>query len=284
MSEENKNIKDTAENEKKPMPAEPSPEKPEKKKKIRKLTIVKFIAILLVASMALLCASMYAYKHREAIKEAAKVTPTVDASQAADSTVTTALPDSLTENSSITVLVDKTHKLPKDYVPSDLTTPYLNSTSDVIQLRSEAGTKAKEMKDAAAAAGVTLVVSAGYRSYETQAELYQDRVDLVGEEKAKKIMAEAGCSEHQTGLAIDFTDDPANNNMTEAFADTAAGQWLAAHAHEYGYILRYPKGKEKITGYSYMPWHYRYVGVDVSNAMYAIGADETFEEYFNVSK
>ena len=133
-------------------------------------------------------------------------------------------------------------------------------------------------------AGISLYVVTGYRSYEDQQKYYTSRMELLNNsEDAKKQVQAAGCSEHQTGLAIDFTDDPSNAQPTTDFGKTDAGKWLYEHAHEYGFILRYPEGKEDITGYNYEPWHYRYVGVETATAIYEQGPDTTFEEYFNIN-
>lgn len=257
-----------------------------KKKHRRFFTINVFIGILLCAAIVLLCFSVYAYKNREAIHE--EVTKTVAPVKPSDTTpVPTALPSELTSPDSKTVLVNQTYSLSRDYIPSDLSTPYLNSTTGQIQVEQEAGDKAKEMITQASTEGITLLVTAGYRSYDDQENLYNSMVTTLGsEEAASKVCAKAGMSEHQTGLALDFTDDSSKTNEDESFGDTAAGQWLFQHAHEYGFILRYPKDKEDITGYSYMPWHYRYVGVDTANAIWNKSPDhnETFEEYYGITK
>ena len=178
------------------------------------------------------------------------------------------LPNELTEASSITVLVDKTHGLPKDYVPANLSSPYLNSTADVIQLRKEAADQAKAMFEAAKKDKVPMFITAGYRSYEQQKDYYEDRVNLLGEAEAKKITANAGFSENQTGLALDVTDK-ADGHNTVSFAKTNS----------------YPDNKETITGYTSMPWHWRYVGVDVAKKMVKKGGvNLTFEEYFQTQK
>jgi D-alanyl-D-alanine carboxypeptidase len=192
------------------------------------------------------------------------------------------LPAELTDPSSITVLVNKTHSLPADYVPEELVTPYVNSTSDVIQVSSKAADQLKEMVTKAAEDEVTLYLTAGYISYETQDDYFHDRAGMVGEAEANKVIARAGFSEHQTGLAFDFSDEASGTATTVAFADTKAGQWLLKHSWEYGFILRYPEGKESITGYSYQPWHYRFVGRDAAKAMHETAADLTMEEYYNI--
>ncbi|MDD6259103.1 MAG: M15 family metallopeptidase [Erysipelotrichaceae bacterium] len=278
VNEETSVIHTVKEEEKKP---EVKEEEPAEKKKKRFFTINVIIGIVLCAAIVLFGLSMYAYKNRDTIRKQAKQ-QAIDSS-ADDQPASTALPSELTTLGSNLIFVNKSHSLPADYVPANLTTPYLNSTTDAIQLTEEAGNQAKAMKDAAASDGINLIVSSGYRSYSEQDAYYQSRVNLLGKEAANTDCAQAGMSEHQTGLAIDFTDDPTNSNShSVSFADTDAGKWLYEHAHEYGFILRYPKGKESITGYNYMPWHYRYVGTDTANAMYAISPDETFEEYFNI--
>ena len=233
---------------------------------------------------------MYAYKNREAIHKAAQPTlvPTLSPEDSSSEDTNT-LPDELLDTNSMQVLVDSTHALSKDFVPQNLATPYLNSTTDVIQVNAEAGEMAKQMKAAAEAEGISLTVTSGYMSYQEIEEKALDIIALNGEEYAKANGYIAGCNEHQTGLALDFTDDPTNINNTTAFKDTAAGQWLYQHAHEYGFIQRYPEGKESITGVAFTPYHYRYVDVDVANAIYNKGQElndpnYTFEEYYGIQK
>lgn len=170
--------------------------------------------------------------------------------------------------------------LSSDFVPGDLADPEnVESTSGVITVRQEVAGQLENMVKAAKDSGITLLVSAGYRSY-TEQELQYASFASLGEAAASLACEKAGYSEHQLGLAVDFTDTAETPNQTVAFAETDAGKWLKEHAHEYGFILRYPEGKESITGYNYMPWHYRYVGTDTANAIYASGADCTMEEYY----
>jgi LAS superfamily LD-carboxypeptidase LdcB len=128
--------------------------------------------------------------------------------------------------------------------------------------------------------GIYITILSGYRSYEDQVETYDYWVSIYGEEYASTISAKPGYSEHQTGLAFDLGD--ANNpycDLEECFESTEAGIWLAQHAHEYGFIIRYPKGSEAITGYAYEPWHFRYVG-DIATDIYE--QQTTLEEYLQV--
>ena len=254
------------------------------KKKRKPLSINVLITCLLVCSIALLGLSVFAFVNRDEIAKKIRNDATTPTSFTETQTTENTLPSELTTPSSRTVLVDAVHTLPVDYVPSTLTEIYMRSTSDVVIVDEETGNKAKEMLQAASEAGIDIYVVTAYRSYEDQQKYYTSRMELLGNsEEAKKQIQAAGCSEHQTGLALDFTDDPANAQSTIEFANTEAGKWLYEHAHEYGFILRYPKDKESITGYTYEPWHYRYVGTDVANAIYEKGADTTFEEYYGIN-
>ncbi|WAA09875.1 M15 family metallopeptidase [Fervidibacillus albus] len=93
-------------------------------------------------------------------------------------------------------------------------------------------------------------------------------------------VAQPGTSEHQTGLTMDITAYSVNQQLVESFGQTEEGKWLENNAHQYGYILRYPKGKETITGYKYEPWHFRYVGVEAATVIFENGW--TLEEFFEV--
>lgn len=187
----------------------------------------------------------------------------------------------LTSADSYTVFVDKKHPLPSTYVPSDLYEPYIPSTSEVLSMRQEVGVKAQEMIKAAKEAEISLYLMAAYRSYDDQQDYYRSRADLLGEKAVASLVDKPGHSEHQTGLALDFTDDPSGTESM-SFADTEAFAWLCENAHNYGFILRYPEGKEKYTGYSFRPWHFRYVGTITANSIYAMGKDATFEEFFGI--
>ena len=202
--------------------------------------------------------------------------------------VSTPLPSELTDLNSQTIIVNKNYPLPADYEPSYLVTPYVYSTSEIILVNEIAAEDLKDMFEDAKEDGVTLYLNSGYISYATQEDLYADRVSLVGESEANKTFPKAGYSEHQTGLAVDFTDDPASPSNSESFADTKASKWLVENAYKYGFILRYPKDKEHITGYIYMPWHYRYVGTRVAKEIYDLSKeaeqDITLEEFYELGK
>ena len=180
------------------------------------------------------------------------------------------------------VLVNKKRKLPENYVPEDLVTlselPTVLSNPEVNQLRSAACQALKELFTAAEEEGYELHARSGYRSYYTQASLYSSYVDNYGRAAADMYSAKPGRSEHQTGLSIDITCQALNYKLDTTFAETEEGKWVAENAHTYGYIIRYPKGKEEITGYAYEPWHIRYLGTELAEKIYESGL--TMEEYF----
>ena len=122
---------------------------------------------------------------------------------------------------------------------------------------------------------LTLIINSSFRSYEEQDEVYNEYLDSRGEEAANKIAAKAGFSEHQTGMAIDIQTYGSNAKTFEEFDEF---KWLQDDAHKYGFILRYPKNKEYLTGYEYESWHYRYVGVEVATYIYENNI--TFDEYY----
>ena len=125
--------------------------------------------------------------------------------------------------------------------------------------------------------GVHFSLLSGYRSYRTQKEIYDDYVSKHGKEAADKAVSRPGYSEHQTGYALDL------NNAEESFGNTNEGKWLAANCAKYGFIIRYPKGKESVTGRQYQPWHIRYVGPELAKKLYNNGEWITLEEYFGIS-
>lgn len=134
----------------------------------------------------------------------------------------------------------------------------------------------EQMKADAAALGLNLYNSSGYRSYNYQKQIYNNYCNLYGQEYADTISARPGFSEHQSGYALDL------NTITGAFADTEEGKWVADNCYKYGFILRYPKGKSDETGYAYEPWHIRYVGVDLATELYNNGDWITMEDYFGI--
>lgn len=160
-----------------------------------------------------------------------------------------------------------------EYEPDDLVRlgeGYSNSTAPM--LRREVAEAFVKMADAARSEGLVLMNISGYRSYSLQEWLYNNYAAQDGYELADTYSSRPGYSEHQAGLATDI------NSVEVSFANTAEFRWLKDHAAEYGFILRYPDGLEYITGFSYEPWHYRYVGVEAAQQIVSEGL--TFDEYY----
>lgn len=173
------------------------------------------------------------------------------------------------------VLVNKYNKLPDGFTQYNLVNMNRNYTvNDGKQylLAGVAYEKYVEMADAARKEGLSMRVISAYRTENYQRNLYNNKLRTTGKTNADNYSARPGHSEHQTGLAVDIS------STKTSFEYTAEFKWLQKHAHEYGFILRYPKGKEWITGYSYEPWHYRFVGADAAKIIYEEGI--TYEEFY----
>ena len=182
-------------------------------------------------------------------------------------------------------LVNKEFALPDGYAPTDLVRPKVafsfgDQDIEKSYLRKEAAAALELMFSDAVKNGLHLFAVSGYRSYDRQKAVFDAEVNKVGYEKAVQAVAVPGNSEHQTGLSMDISSESAHFGLTEQFGETAEGKWLANHAHRFGFVQRYPKGKEGITGYQYESWHYRYVGVKVATEIFE--NQLTLEEYFNI--
>lgn len=185
---------------------------------------------------------------------------------------------------SIQVLVNKDHPLPSNYEPTDLVVPDVRfpfeEDDPKKQLRKEAADALEELFIAAEEDGHYLFALSGYRSYDRQEVIFASNVNQHGEEHANTFSARAGESEHQTGLVMDISSEAVGFRLVVEFGDTPEGKWVAENAHLFGFIIRYPEGKEEITKYQYEPWHLRYVGVDVATEVFESG--ETYEEYLGI--
>ena len=188
----------------------------------------------------------------------------------------------VTNPSSLYVLVNKKRNLPSDYVPDDLVVPGVpfsfSGDSPKKQMRKEAAAALEKLVAGAKADGITLKAVSGYRSYKTQKSLFDSYAKKDGIEAANRYSAHPGQSEHQTGLTMDISGASVNYALTADLGKAKEGIWLAEHASEYGFIVRYPDGKEDITGYTYEPWHIRYIGADAAKAV--IESELTLEQYF----
>ena len=157
------------------------------------------------------------------------------------------------------VIANKTYKLPKDYDPG---------------LNADALEAFDRLSADAYADGISLFICSDYRSYSTQTQLYNDYVATYGKKKTDRFSARPGHSEHQTGFAMDI------NDASDDFIGTPEADWLEKHCTDYGFIIRYKKDKEDITGFKYEPWHIRYLGVDLAKKVEASGL--CLEEYFGI--
>ncbi|MDQ0254740.1 D-alanyl-D-alanine carboxypeptidase [Evansella vedderi] len=181
----------------------------------------------------------------------------------------------------ILILVNKERALPEDYVPSDLVEPdVLFSFDEPLPqrlLRQEAAEALEELFEAAAKENIHLFAVSGFRSFERQQAIFAFNWETHGEERANQYSARAGHSEHQTGLAMDITSQSVNFQISTSFGETEEGIWVKENAAKFGFIIRYPEGKEEITGYHYEPWHLRYVGIDAAMEIEELGI--TLDEY-----
>ena len=158
------------------------------------------------------------------------------------------------------LIANKTYALPSTYNPG--VDPVANAAL-------------QEMFAAAKSEGLNLFVKSGFRSYSTQKSLYNSYVKRDGQAAADRYSARPGHSEHQTGLAFDI------NKANSSFAGSPEANWLAANCYKYGFIIRYPEGKEAITGYIYEPWHVRYLGAQIATEVFNSGL--CLEEYLGIT-
>ena len=177
---------------------------------------------------------------------------------------------------SLWVVVDKLRPVnPQNFVPTDLVDA--NVPAVFTSTLREPAARAVEAMFAAftAETGESLRLQSSFRSYETQIEVYANN------NQDDTQSARPGFSEHQTGLAIDISPLSGECALDECFANTVGGQWLAANAWQYGFLLRYPSGLTPITGYAFEPWHYRFIGTELAAELHKTGI-QTLEEFFGL--
>ena len=189
---------------------------------------------------------------------------------------------SIDDPASVWVVVNKLRALnPGNYIAPDLTAapvPYISNP----EMRPAAASAMAEMFAAAAAeGGGSMQIQNAYRSFSVQTSVHDRLVASLGEAKADAQSARPGHSEHQTGLSADITALPEKCSIQACFGQTPQGIWLATNAWRFGFILRYPADKTSITGYIYEPWHFRYVGPELSTEMHDTGIT-TLEEFFGL--
>lgn len=204
-------------------------------------------------------------------KEASKPTVVEEPKQ----TIATLWPMEISEGDAVSlqVVVNKKHKLPEDYVPS------LISVAGG-KMRPEAASAFEDMLTQAKNDGVGLRIVSSYRSYSQQVSVYNGYVAQYGVEQADTFSARPGHSEHQTGLAVDVGANDGSCELEICFETTPAGMWVKNNSYKFGFVVRYPKGKEDLTGYQYEPWHLRYVGSDVASKMHSSG--QTLDDFYSV--
>jgi D-alanyl-D-alanine carboxypeptidase len=193
---------------------------------------------------------------------------------------------SIDDPNSIWVVANKLRPLnPKTYKPSDLIFPKVPTRvpgNESMQIRKVVGDALVAMfADAKQEKDFSLMLSSGFRSYSYQVNLYGSYVKRDGQAAADTYSARPGYSEHQTGLAADITTTSHKCELEACFGDTPEGEWLAANAYKYGFILRYPADKVSVAGYEYEPWHFRYVGKELAAEMHREGI-KTLEEFFSL--
>ncbi len=174
------------------------------------------------------------------------------------------------------ILVNKFNYLNNSFIPNEIVDVDINYAYQNNKASKEVNDAYVLMAKEAKKDNIILLVNSSYRTYERQEEIYKEFYYSKGISYADKYAARAGYSEHQTGLALDiFTS---GRSTTSDFDQSEAFKWLTNNAHKYGFILRYPKDKEYLTGYSYESWHYRYLGVDTATKVYNSGL--TYDEYY----
>ncbi len=190
-----------------------------------------------------------------------------------------------TKPDSITVLVNRQYRLSKDYVPADLVIPAIPfsfyGTYEKSYVRQVMAGPLEDLFAQAELEGIMLKGVSGYRSYARQEQIYNNNVQTRGKDRTDLVSANPGSSEHQTGLAIDVSTTSVGCALEQSFGDTVEGKWLERNCYKFGFIIRYPEDKTDITGYTYEPWHIRYVGKRLAKHLYK--KELTLEEYYQIT-
>lgn len=248
-----------------PKPKFESTKYDEPKRPKRKISPLRVILFLIIPIVAILMVASYNYAKLQSSEFEAYY-------------------NSFTDPASEFIYVNVDNPLDPDYVPADLVDielpTYGKEEGEVLQLNAEAYEQLEKMFADAEEDGIHLMVGSAYRSFDYQWQTYYNWVDQLGASEAAKVSAKPGSSEHQTGLAVDLFSEDADPNcfLETCFEDSEAFTWLVENSYKYGFILRYPKDKTEETGFSYEPWHYRYVGVELATYLYENNL--TLDEYY----
>jgi zinc D-Ala-D-Ala carboxypeptidase len=232
----------------------------------------KKIIVILVITLLAVAGYLFIYKKDKNVGNEQKPTENTQQDSAATVDAVKASKYTIDNQSSIYYVVNKKRPLPSNFVPGNLV--FIGGE----RLRSDVADSLNKLLAAAKKEGINLHLLSGYRSYSYQERVYNGYVKTDGQAKADTYSARPGHSEHQTGLAVDLGSGTCN--LQACFGETKGGKWLNEHAHEFGFIIRYQKGKENITGYQYEPWHIRYVGADLASELYQSG--QTMERFFGL--
>jgi D-alanyl-D-alanine carboxypeptidase len=191
---------------------------------------------------------------------------------------------SINDPASIWAVVNKGRSLGANYVPADLIAPNvplrLPSTDPEMHIRSVAASDLQQMIKDASRQNINLMLSSGYRSYDLQSAVYNSFVRSQGQTSTDSSSARPGHSEHQSGLSIDIEPASRDCEVELCFENTPEGKWLAENSYKYGFIIRYQKGKEYLTGYEYEPWHVRFVGKELAAELHK--KNQTLEQFFGL--
>jgi LAS superfamily LD-carboxypeptidase LdcB len=241
----------------------------------KRLAVLAVVSLVVFGGWKMLAANSAATQEKRDVLGTAQNTDKTGLNKAQYST---------SEPSSIWLIVNKNHPLPTGYAPGNLVTPniplrFTNGDSEM-SLEPRAAAALEQLVSAAKSSGFDLMLGSGYRSYEKQQLVYDQEVKELGETQANKESAKPGTSEHQTGLAVDIDRSDRKCEFQACFGNTDEGKWIAQNAPRFGYIVRYLKGKEAVTGYEYEPWHLRFVGTDLAKELQK--NNQTMEEFFGI--
>lgn len=242
--------------------------------------------VVILAVIIFLAAVWFFGKHQPAVRSSATKSnkPTASSSGPPPQSAFNKNQYSINDAASLWVVVNKGRILPSTYVPANLVAPNiplrLSASSSEMHVRADTAQAMETMFTAAESVGVKLMLASGYRSYNEQIGLYNGYVSSQGQAAADASSARPGHSEHQTGLAADVEPASRTCEVEECFDTTSEGQWLAANCYKYGFIIRYQKGQESLTGYEYEPWHIRYVGIALAAQIHSSG--KTLEQFFGL--